>query len=82
MQWQVVIYLKSIKIIIFEKNGKYKYRITLQLHTYHGMNNIKFPKFLFRLAVRKSGGMNWIGLAPDRDRWRVPVNAVMNLTFR
>jgi hypothetical protein len=24
------------------------------------------------------GGMNWIGLAQDRDRWRVLVNAVMN----
>jgi hypothetical protein len=25
------------------------------------------------------GGMDWIGLAPDGDRWRVLVNAVMNL---
>jgi hypothetical protein len=25
------------------------------------------------------GGMDWIGLAQDRDRWRVLVNAVMNL---
>jgi hypothetical protein len=25
------------------------------------------------------GGVGWIGLAQDRDKWRVLVNAVMNL---
>ena len=25
------------------------------------------------------GYMDWIGLAQDRDRWRTPVRAVMNL---
>jgi hypothetical protein len=24
-------------------------------------------------------GMNWIDLAQDSDRWRAPMNAVMNL---
>jgi hypothetical protein len=25
------------------------------------------------------GGVNWIGLAEDRDKWRALVNVVMNL---
>jgi hypothetical protein len=25
------------------------------------------------------GGVDWIGLAQDRDRWKALVNAVMNL---
>ena len=33
-------------------------------------------RWIFRKWV---GGMNWIGLAQDRDRWRSLVNAVMNL---
>jgi hypothetical protein len=25
------------------------------------------------------GGVDWIGLAQDKDKWRAPLNAVMNL---
>jgi hypothetical protein len=31
------------------------------------------------LEERAWGGVDWIGLARNRDRWRALVNAIMNL---
>jgi hypothetical protein len=38
------------------------------------IDNIKMDLLEIRL-----GGVDWIGLAQDRNRWRALVNAVMNL---
>jgi hypothetical protein len=38
------------------------------------IDNIKTDLLEIELSV-----VDWIGLAQDRYRWRVPVNAVMNL---
>jgi hypothetical protein len=35
-------------------------------------------KWIFK---KWDGGMDWIDMTKDRDRWRAVVNAVMNLQF-
>jgi len=41
-----------------------------------GVDGIIILKWIFR---KWDGGLEWIGLAQDRDRWQALENAVMNL---
>jgi hypothetical protein len=54
--------------------GKPEGRRTLERPRRRWEDNIKMD-----LREVGWGGMDWINLAQDRDRWRALVNAVMNL---
>ena len=56
--------------------GKPEGRGPLVRHRHRWKDNIKMD---FQEVV--CGGMDWIYLAQDRDRWRALVNVVMNLRF-
>ena len=54
--------------------GKPEGKRPLGRHRHRWEDNIKMD-----LQEVGCGGMDWIELAKDRDRWRALVNAVMNL---
>jgi len=45
----------------------------------HGRLRRRWEDNIIRIFRKWDGGVNWIDLAQDRDRWWALVNAVMNL---
>jgi hypothetical protein len=54
--------------------GKPEGKRPLGRHRHRWEDNIKM-----NLQKEGCGGMDWMELAQDRDRWRVLVNAIMNI---
>ena len=59
-----------------DKRGVYRVLVG-KPEEYPGLDGRIILKWIFRKL--NVGGMDWMGLAQDRDRWRALVNAVMNL---
>ena len=63
-----------------ERGGAYSVVVGKHEGTDHledpGVDGRIIMKWIFRMW---DGGMDWIDLAQDRDRWLTHVNAVMNL---
>jgi hypothetical protein len=63
-----------------EGRGAYRVLVGNLRKRDHSEGSAVDGRILFKWVVKNwDGGMDWIYLAQDRDRWRALVNAVMNL---
>ena len=63
----------------------YIYIVVKYVHLLKPEGNLERPRHRWEDNIKidlqevECGGMDWMKLVPDRDRWRALVNAVMNL---
>jgi hypothetical protein len=69
----ILVSLSHLQYFCFRKSHCYKGE-TILFSICDNRDNIKID-----LLEIGRGGVDWIGLAQDRDKWRALVNAVMNL---
>jgi hypothetical protein len=61
---------------------------TLCLHVPERKGSLRRSRRIWEDVIRMDlqevgcGGLDWIDLVPDRDKWLALVNAVMNIRFR
>jgi hypothetical protein len=63
-----------------ERRGEYRVLVENLRERYHFEDPCIGGRTILRWIFKKwDGGMDWIDLAQDRDRWRALVNAVNSL---
>jgi hypothetical protein len=63
------------------ETGSFESECVTQITTYGPKATTFIMMITMTMMMKWDGGMDWIDLARDRDRWLAVVNAVMNLLF-
>jgi hypothetical protein len=76
--------MRNFDVLIDKFNG---FTSCAEVHIYSQEDKTAIIKVKRRFNIKMDPqevgheGIDWIDLARDRDKWRAPVNAVMNLRF-